>query len=212
MPPFPIPKNWRDFRLMKHWQPNNKSGHMIKTSNIKQDIPFFGSFFVRSVISVKNQSNCAECEEGNWDDPFYGKASCIPEMRYTSTEARKISSVSVNQLELQPRLRSLSPPLLRTVPACVSDVPGGFTDGAGVVPEDGADDSPVVGFQSLVSERPERLLTELVSVELWQLFRRVGWMCLHGAAAAASIFGSSVSPRAPSRVSHSLSSSVARFM
>lgn len=33
---------------------------------------------------------------------------------------------------------------LRAVPACVSVVPGGFTDGAGVAPEDGADDFPVV--------------------------------------------------------------------
>lgn len=53
---------------------------------------------------------------------------------------------------------------LRAVPACVSVVAGGFTDGAGVVPQDGAENLPVIWFQLVRSVHIQSLPVLLAEV------------------------------------------------
>lgn len=53
--------------------------------------------------------------------------------------------------------RSPPPLRLRAVPARVSVVPGGFTGGTGVVPEDGTGDFALVGFQLVRPVHPRSL-------------------------------------------------------
>lgn len=91
---------------------------------------------------------------------------------------------------------------LRAVPACVRVVPGGCTDGAGVFPEDRADDCPVGWLQFVGPVHPCRLpVLPAETAEVWGSPAAAGvrqaadWTGLCGVLAVLPPRGLDVAPR-----------------
>lgn len=98
--------------------------------------------------------------------------------------------------------RRVLPLRLRAVAACVSLVPGGPADGAGVVPEDGADDFPVVRLKLVWPVHPCRLAVLLAeAAEVWRgpagaaVRQAAHWVGPHRALAVLPPGGLDVAPR-----------------